>query len=64
MIHSYNKLPDVLGGHKSNISLKFEWLTTLHLETVIRFSGTTVRESLFCSDVRPTCEMETALSRR
>lgn len=31
MIYSYNKLPDVHGGHKSNISLKFEALTTLHL---------------------------------
>lgn len=24
MIHSYNKLPDAVGGHKSNISLKFK----------------------------------------
>lgn len=30
MIHSYNKLPDAVGGHKSNISLKFEPLATLY----------------------------------
>lgn len=34
MIYSYNKLPDAFGGHKSNISLKFGELTTLHLVVI------------------------------